>query len=80
MLNNLALLYQAQGKYSEAEPLFKRALAIKEKALGPEHLSVATTLENYAALLRKTNREVEAIKLEARAKAIRDKQAKQNSK
>ena len=41
-LNNLALLYQAQGRYAEAEPLHKRALAISEKALGPEHPDVAT--------------------------------------
>ena len=34
-LNNLALLYRAQGRYAEAEPLLKRALAISEKALGP---------------------------------------------
>ena len=27
-LNNLAALYQAQGKYAEAEPLYQRALAI----------------------------------------------------
>ncbi len=33
-LNNLAKLYQAQGAYAEAEPLHKRALAIREKALG----------------------------------------------
>ena len=36
-LDNLAALYNAQGKYAEAEPLHKRALAIFEKALGPEH-------------------------------------------
>ena len=41
-LNNLAALYQAQGRYAEAEPLYKRALAISEKALGPEHPDVAT--------------------------------------
>jgi len=29
-LDNLALVYQAQGKYAEAEPLFKRALMIDE--------------------------------------------------
>src|SRR5579875_1410816 len=33
-LNNLALVYEAQGDYAKAEPLFKRALAINEKALG----------------------------------------------
>jgi tetratricopeptide (TPR) repeat protein len=33
-LNNLALLYGAQGKYSQAEPLYKRALAIPRGAYG----------------------------------------------
>ncbi len=72
-LNNLAGLHQAQGKYAEAEPLFQRSLAIFEKALGPEHPHVATTLENYAALLRETEREDKAEEMEARAKAIRAK-------
>ena len=35
---------------------------------------LATVLENYADLLRKTNREAEAAQLEARAAAIRAKQ------
>ncbi len=41
--------------------------------MGPEHPHVAQSLENYAALLRKTGRSAEASKLEARAKAIRAK-------
>ncbi len=69
--NNQAGLYQAQGRYAEAEPLVKRALAIREKTLGVEHPEVAQSLENYAALLRKTGRDAEAAKLEARAGAIR---------
>jgi len=77
-LNNLALLYKAQGRYAEAEPLYQRALAIREKALGPEHPDVATSLENYADLLRKTGRVSEATKMETRAKAIRAKQASDN--
>ncbi len=77
-LDNLAALYHDQGKYAQAEPLYKRAIAIDEKALGPEHPNVAMSLENYAALLRKTNREAEAAKLEARAKAIRAKHAETN--
>ena len=47
-LNNLAELYQDQGRYGEAEPLYKRALAIREKALGPEHPDVATSLDDLA--------------------------------
>ncbi len=72
-LNNLALLYQAQGNYAEAEPLYRRSLAIQEKALGPEHPNVVQSLENYAALLRETGRADEAAEMEARAKAIRAK-------
>ena len=75
-LNNLALLYQAQGRYAEAEPLHKRALVIREKALGPEHPDVAKSLENYAALLRKAGRGGEATKMEAHAEAIRAKHAR----
>ncbi len=52
--------------------------AIREKALGPEHPNVAQSLENYADLLRKTGRDAEVRKLEARAKAIRAKHAEQN--
>jgi len=35
-LNNLAGLYLTQGNYAHAEPLYQRALAIREKALGPD--------------------------------------------
>ena len=38
------------GQYAKAEPLYQRALAIWEKALGPEHPDVATSLNNLAAL------------------------------
>ena len=72
-LNNLAALYQTQGNYAEAEPLYRRSLEIKEKALGPEHPDVATGLANYAALLRETGRPKKAAEMEARAKAIRAK-------
>jgi len=34
LLNNLASLYQTQGKYDAAEPLYIRALKISEKVLG----------------------------------------------
>ncbi len=57
---------------------YERALAIVEKSLGPEHPDVATSLENYALLLRKISRRAEAAKMNARAKAIRAKHARQN--
>ena len=64
--------------YAEAEPLYQRALAIREKALGSQHPDVAAILEKYSRLLRKTNREDEAIKLEQRAQAIRAKHTQEN--
>ena len=51
-LNNLAALYDAQGSYGEAEPLYRRALTICETALGAEHpdtLRVKGNLERMLA-------------------------------
>lgn len=75
-LNNVGAVYAVEGKYSKAEPLYKRSLAILEKTLGAEHPDVATCLENYGALLRQMRRTAEAETLEARARAIRAKQVK----
>jgi len=36
-INNLALLPDETGDYARAEQLYRRALAIDEKALGPDH-------------------------------------------
>ena len=62
---------RAQRQYAQAEPLYKRSLAIREKALGPDHPDVATSLENVAVLYRKTGREKAVEELEKRAAAIR---------
>lgn len=47
-LNNLAVLYEEQLKFSEAEPLCVRAIAFDEKALGPNHPDVATKQKRLA--------------------------------
>ena len=39
-LNNLAVLLKVVGKRSEAEALYQRSIAIKERALGPTHPQV----------------------------------------
>ena len=48
----LAPTLQAQGKLEEAEEPTRRALAVWEKALGPDHPQVATGLNNLAVLLK----------------------------
>ena len=72
-LNNLAEIYHAQGKYAEAEPLYKRALAIREKALGPEHPQTALSFNNLALLYFNQGHYAEAEPLYKRALAIREK-------
>jgi tetratricopeptide (TPR) repeat protein len=47
-LNNLGSLLQAMGNLAEATPYYQRALAICEKALGPNHPDTATSLNNLA--------------------------------
>ncbi len=66
----ISLTLPAQGKYTEVERL-QRSLAIREKALGPEHPDVATSMENYVFLLQEMDRNTEADKLKERARAIR---------
>lgn len=72
-LNNLAVLYDAQGRHQEAEPLYRRALEIREKVLGPEHPATATTLNNLAELYRDQGRNQEAEPLYRRALEIDEK-------
>jgi tetratricopeptide (TPR) repeat protein len=70
LMNQLGLLLTAKSLHAEAEPLVRRALAIVEKCLGPDHPEVATDLSNLAHLLKATNRLVEAEPLIRRALAI----------
>ncbi|QQS29997.1 MAG: CHAT domain-containing protein [Sphingobacteriales bacterium] len=49
-LNNLAGSYYTMGNYTQAETLYKEALAIRKKVLGEEHPDYATSLNNMAGL------------------------------
>jgi tetratricopeptide (TPR) repeat protein len=73
VLNQLGWTYHAQKLYPVAESFYQRALAILERALRPDHSSLIEVLENYAALLRQTNRKEQAGRTEARARTIRAK-------
>ena len=56
-----------------AEPLYKRALAIYEKALGPDHPSVAESLNSLAGFYHAQGSYAEAETLYRRALAIFEK-------
>src|SRR5205085_2128669 len=70
-LNNLAVLYDAQGKYAQAEPLHRRALAIFEKVHGPDHPDVAASLDNLAVLYCAQDKHAAAALLDRQRRGVR---------
>ena len=65
--NNLALVYQNQGRYDDAERLYLETLEIKERVLGKDHPHTANTMGNLALMYVNRNRyeEAEPLYLEA---------------
>ena len=63
LLNRTGLYLYERAKYTEAEPLYQRSLTMREKVLGPEHLGVAQSLNNLAALYDSQARYSEAAPL-----------------
>ncbi|MEE9140229.1 MAG: tetratricopeptide repeat protein, partial [Alphaproteobacteria bacterium] len=50
--NNIGSVRQAQGDLEGAAKAFERALAIDEKAFGPDHPSVARDVNNIGSVLQ----------------------------
>ena len=69
-LDDLAEVYRAQGKFAEAAPLYERSMAIREKAVGPEHSDLVGTLNGLADLYRAQGKFAEAEPLYRRALTI----------
>lgn len=67
--NDLAMLYEKQEKYKQAESHYKEALKTRQHEMAVESPSTAMTevLKNYAGLLVKTERRSEASKLKESA-------------
>jgi Tfp pilus assembly protein PilF len=63
----------ALGAYAQARPLYERALALREKRLGPEHPETAETLNNLAVLFLDEGDNEAARPLFERALAINEK-------
>src|SRR5438876_543262 len=72
-LNNRAVSFRSQGRYDEAEPLFRQALDIMERTKGRDHLDVAIILNNLGELYYMQGRYAEAEPLYQRALAIKEK-------
>jgi tetratricopeptide (TPR) repeat protein len=50
-LDILAQELQAQGKYDEAEPLYREALEVSRETLGSRHLGTLASINNFGGLL-----------------------------
>ena len=50
-MNNLAAVLQGQGKYEEAEKIYRQVLASKESVLGKEHPSTLKSINNLVGVL-----------------------------
>ena len=70
-ITGLARALQGGGRYQEAEPLFRRSLAIREQALGVDNPGVALSVNNLAVLLLWEGRYPEAESLFRRALRLR---------
>ncbi|HZO86771.1 MAG TPA: tetratricopeptide repeat protein [Chthonomonadaceae bacterium] len=70
LYNQTAYYLYDRAQYSEAEPLYKEALAIRRKALPEGHPDIALSLNNLAGLYRSQGRYDEAEPLYQEAFAI----------
>ncbi len=73
LLNQAASYLHEHAQYTEAKPLYQRALAICEKQLGAEHPHTASSLNNLAELYRSQGQYEQAEPLYQRALAICEK-------
>jgi serine/threonine protein kinase/tetratricopeptide (TPR) repeat protein len=70
LLNDEGLVADLEGHQEAAVLAFRKALHLKEKALGPDHPDVAMALTNLANPLSKLGRVTEALDLNQRALQI----------
>ena len=72
-LNQQVIKLYKQGRYQEAIKVAQQTLTIQEKALGPDHPDVATSLNNLALLYKTLGDFAKAEPLYKRALAIWEK-------
>ena len=73
MMDTIGNVYQKLGLYTDAEPLLRKALEIREKHLGPESLQVAESLIGLAILNERIGKYDKAESLAGLSLEIREK-------
>jgi hypothetical protein len=79
VLGNLAEEYRVEGRDRDATAAYQRALAIWSRHSDLVNTKVATILDHYATLMRKTADYAEANRAEAEAMRIRVKKTVANA-
>ncbi|MEM9246131.1 MAG: tetratricopeptide repeat protein [Cyanobacteria bacterium P01_F01_bin.153] len=74
LLHDLASSYEERANYSEAEPLLRRTLEIREEQLGANHPDTANSLNNLALLYESQRRYSDAEPLLRRSLKISEEQ------
>jgi nucleoside phosphorylase len=74
LLDQAGSYLHERARYAEAEPLYQRALSIREQQLGATHPDTAQSLTNLAELYRDQGRDTEAEPLLQRVLAIYEQQ------
>ena len=63
-LGALGELYQLSGRYTEAEPLLRKALTLREQVLGAQHFFLALHLARLSRLYQDEGRYHEAQQIQ----------------
>ena len=71
-MNNLALVYEQQGKYTEAEVLHQQTLELERTALGDAHPSTLDSMNNLALVYQQQGKYAEAEALRQQVLVTRD--------
>jgi tetratricopeptide (TPR) repeat protein len=72
-LNKLGEAFFRAGRYADAEQVWQKSLAIREKELPPNHPNIATSLNNLAEAYREQGKLTQAESLYLRSLAIYEK-------
>jgi tetratricopeptide (TPR) repeat protein/predicted Ser/Thr protein kinase len=71
--NTQGIILTMMGRYEEARQQYERAIALREKVLGPEHPVVTPSLNNLGNVLQEMGRYEESLRMHERVLAIREK-------
>ena len=69
-LNGTGAVLRQQGSYDDALEVHRRALAIQEQALGPDHPAIAKTLDNIGIVLNQQGKFAQSLEHHRRVLAI----------